>query len=160
MNRLYVLGFATALLVLVPGCGSNDPDSLMKKRISLSNDLASVIEKKESTDKIKAIVEKIKANEDKFASIKMSADDSKKLMEKYQKELVEAGMKAFKAAIANPEGMNEAMKELASGSGFSGDGTTTINGFSFGDDTTTTTTNNGSSTTPTRAGGGSFGKKK
>src|ERR1700722_3689346 len=149
MNRLCVLGFVTALLVVVPGCSSNDPDSLMKERISLTNDLASAIEKKESADKIKSIAEKLKASTEKFASIKMSGEESKKLMEKYQNELMESGLKLAKAAMTNPDGI-AALKSIGGfGDGFqvSGGGTTT-----------TTTTSNGSTTTTTS--GSSGGKKK
>jgi|SRR5579872_5798412 len=149
MNRFYVLGFVTALLVLVPGCGSNDPDSLMKQRISQTNDLASAIEKKESADKIKSLAEKLKATSEKLAGLKLSAEESKKMFEKYSGEIMESGMKLAKAVMSNPEAIAALTSMGGLGSDFqvSGGGTTT-----------TTTTSNGSTTTTTS--GGSGGKKK
>ncbi|HEV3438712.1 MAG TPA: hypothetical protein VG122_15210, partial [Gemmata sp.] len=66
MKRFIVLGFVAMLLVSAPGCSSNDPDSLSKQSISQMNDLAAAIEKKESPDKIKSLVEKWKATVEKL----------------------------------------------------------------------------------------------
>jgi hypothetical protein len=104
MKRLIVLGFVAALLVSAPGCSSNDPDSLSKQSISQMNDLAAAIEKKESPDKIKSLVEKWKATVEKMEALKLSDDEKKKLAEKYQKESLEASKKLLAAAMANPEG--------------------------------------------------------
>ena len=146
MKRLYALGFVAALLAATPGCSKNDPDSLTKQSISDMNDLASAIEKKESTDKIKSMAEKLKATQDKIVALKLSPDDSKKLMEKYQKEMMDALSKLMKAAMGNPE----AMAALSSVGGL-GDKIQV----SSGDSTpgTTTTGSGGSAGTPSRTGG-------
>jgi hypothetical protein len=104
MKRFIVLGFVAALLSSAPGCSSNDPDSLSKQSISQMNDLASAIEKKESPDKIKSLVERWKATVEKMEALKLSDEEKKKLAEKYQKESLEASKKLLAAATANPEG--------------------------------------------------------
>jgi hypothetical protein len=118
MKRSIVLGFVAALLVSAPGCSSNDPDSLSKQSISQMNDLAAAIEKKESPDKIKSLVEKWKATVEKLEALKLSDDEKKKLAEKYQKETLEASKKLFAAVTANPEGA-VALASLGGG-GFGG----------------------------------------
>jgi peptidoglycan hydrolase CwlO-like protein len=105
MKRLLVISLVAALLATVPGCSKNDPDSLTKQSISDMNDLASAIEKKESTDKIKSLAEKMKTTQDKLSALKLSPDDQKKLAEKYQKEIMDAAMKLMAAAMKNPEAM-------------------------------------------------------
>src|ERR1700721_1528322 len=105
MKGLCVFGFVAALLVSVSGCGSKDPEGLTKQSISQMNDLAAAIEKKESTDTIKSLAEKYKATNEKLSALKLSPDEAKKIMEKYAKEQMEAGMRMLKAAMANPEAM-------------------------------------------------------
>jgi hypothetical protein len=146
MKRLYALGFVAALLAATPGCSKNDPDSLTKQSISDMNDLASAIEKKESTDKIKSMAEKLKATQDKIVALKLSPDDSKKLMEKYQKEMMDALSKLMKAAMGNPE----AMAALSSVGGLGDKIQVSSGGSTPG---TTTTGSGGSAGTPSRTGG-------
>ncbi len=117
MKRFIVLGFVAMLLVSAPGCSSNDPDSLSKQSISQMNDLAAAIEKKESPDKIKSLVEKWKATVEKMEALKLSDDEKKKLAEKYQKETLEASKKLLAAVTANPEG---GMALASLGGGFGG----------------------------------------
>ncbi len=143
MNRFVVVGFIAVVLTTVSGCGKNDPDSLTKESISQINDLASAIEKKESTDKIKSLAEKLKATQDKIQALKLSPEDQKKLMEKYQKETMEALSKLVKAAMGNPE----AMAALSSVGGL-GDKV------SLGGSTTAGTTQTGSGPVATGAPGG------
>jgi hypothetical protein len=104
MKRFIALGFGAILVVLAPGCSSNDPDSLTKQSISQMNDLATAIEKKEAADKIKSLAEKLKTTIEKLESLKLSDDEKKKLQEKYQKELTEATTKLLTASMANPDG--------------------------------------------------------
>ena len=51
------------------------------------NELATAIEKKESPDKLKAIADKLKAVEEKLKGLKLSEEDSKKMLEKHGKDL-------------------------------------------------------------------------
>jgi len=144
MKRLYAVGFVAALLAATPGCSKSDPDSLTKQSISDMNDLASAIEKKESTDKIKSLAEKLKATSDKIAALKLTPDESKKLMEKYQKETMDALSKLVKAAMANPE----AMAALSSVGGLGDKYQVSFNGTIPGGTTT------GSGSTPMAGPGG------
>ena len=72
--------------------------------ISATNDLAAAIEKKESPDKIKALAEKLKKIKDDNSSLKVSEDEAKKILEKYAKDLMAAGVRLAKAGQDNPEG--------------------------------------------------------
>jgi outer membrane murein-binding lipoprotein Lpp len=150
MKRLYVFGIFTALLVSVSGCGSKDPEGLTKQLISQTNDLAAAIEKKESTDTIKSLAEKMKATSEKRSALKLTPEEAKQLMEKYAKEQLEAGMRLAKAVMGNPE----AMAAITSIGGL-GD---QIQVSSGGTTTTTTTSGFGSGTTG-GTGGRTGGKR-
>ncbi len=88
----------------VGNADSSDPDALMKQMIAAVHTLASAIDKKESADKIKDLAQKLKATGDKIDALNLSADDKKKLEEKYKKEMTDALGKLFAAALSNPEG--------------------------------------------------------
>jgi hypothetical protein len=134
MKRLIVLGFVAVVLATTTGCGK-DPDSLTKESISQMNDLSTAIEKKESIDTIKSLAEKYKATNEKIAALKLSPEDAKKLMEKYQKEQLEAFNKMVKAVMGNPEAMSALTAMGGLGSGFQVSSTSST---SFGPSTDST----------------------
>jgi len=112
MKRFAVLGFVAVLLLSAPGCGG--ADSLAKEQISLMNDLAASIEKKEPADKQKAIADKMKAVGEKFEKLKLSDEEKEKLKKKYEGDMKAAAERLFKAIVANPEAaanIGDAMKK-------------------------------------------------
>jgi hypothetical protein len=115
MKRALVLGFVGVLMVSAPGCGGNDPESLIKQSISDMNALADALEKKEPTDKLKSAAEKLKGTIDKLKNMKLSKDEDERLKKKYEKELTDASMKMISAAGKNPEGamaIAETLKDM------------------------------------------------
>jgi len=90
------LGVAFAVLFAV-GCGS-PADNLMKDTINLMNQMADAIEKKDEA-KIKDLQKKIEENGKKLEELKLSADEKKKLEEKYKDDLTKAAAKVLAAGM-------------------------------------------------------------
>jgi lipoate-protein ligase A len=106
MKRFAPFFFVAALLISAPGCGGSKGEDLTKDLISQMNDLAAAIEKKEPVDKIKTIVEKMKATGEKAKELKLTKEEDEKLQKKYEKDMNTAQdrmKKAMEGLKDNPE---------------------------------------------------------
>jgi hypothetical protein len=73
-------------------------DRLMKDTIALLNQMADAIEKKDEA-KVKELQKKIEANGKKLEDLKLSADEKKKLEEKYKEDFAKAVAKVLEAGL-------------------------------------------------------------
>jgi len=89
MKRLVLVTCGLVLVTCVGGCGSS-ADSLMKEQIKLMNEMADAVESGADQSKIDAIGKKMKENEEKFNGLKLSEEEKKKLVEKYNDDIAKA----------------------------------------------------------------------
>jgi hypothetical protein len=108
MKKTLVLVAAGLLLLNVSGCGAS-ADSLMKEQIALMNEMADALEKDQPEAKIADIKKRMDANTEKMKNLKVSEADQKKLMEKYQDEMMKAAMRLAAAQ------MKKGMKDIGGG---------------------------------------------
>jgi hypothetical protein len=88
---------AFALLTGVSGCGSKG-ESLVKEQISLMNQMADEIEGSASKEKLEEIGKKMKETAKQLEDLKLSADEKKKLEDKYKPEMEKALGRMMEAA--------------------------------------------------------------
>lgn len=103
MIRCLAIASACVILVDVSGCSSS-PEDIVKKQISLMNDLADAIEKKDEA-KAKSLAQELKENSDKLKDIK--EEDKKQLEEKYKEDMMKAAFKLLAAAMKDPQFTNK-----------------------------------------------------
>jgi peptidoglycan hydrolase CwlO-like protein len=104
MRKLIVVAGALMLMMSLSGCGSS-ADSLTKDQIKLMNELADAIDKGADKAKLEDISKRIQEVDKKFKDLKLSADEEKKLKDKYNKEGEEAAKKLFAAMLKNPKAL-------------------------------------------------------
>lgn len=96
MRHFFPLIALSCLTIMLSGCGSS-PEGLMKRQISLVNELAEAMENDASEDKIKSISEKLQDNVKKMQDLDVSADEGARLAKEYAAELMEAYSRLGKA---------------------------------------------------------------
>jgi hypothetical protein len=101
--RLIVAACAFALLISVSGCGGS-AEALTKKRISLLNELADAVDKKDE-EKAKSIVKDLNENGEKLKEV--SEEEKKHLAEKYKDDISKASKKLSAAVMKDPEFMKK-----------------------------------------------------
>jgi hypothetical protein len=118
MRRTFWLGLA---LVLVSGCGgANTPDAVSKEALASMSELSGVLEgiKDEASgdaavSKIDKIVEKMNQFKEKMDSFKLSAEDKKKIEDKYKKEGEDIVKKLIGSSIKASQAAPKAMKKIS-----------------------------------------------
>jgi hypothetical protein len=98
MKRVLAVGFVGLVLASAGGCGNN-PDGLMKKQIANMNALADSWEKGEPADRQQAILERIKATNERMEKLKLTEDQKKELGKKYDAELGQVMQRLFQAMM-------------------------------------------------------------
>ena len=101
MKRSLVTVCVFALLSGLSGCSGNAED-LYKKQIDLMNNLADAIEKKDEAG-AQSIVKELNEVESKLKDTKVTADEKKRIEDKYKDELGKAVMKLLGAMMKDPE---------------------------------------------------------
>jgi hypothetical protein len=94
---------AFAFLTGVSGCGSKG-ESLVKEQISLMNQMADEIEGSASKEKLEEIGKKMKETGKQLEDLKLSADEKKKLEDKYKPEMEKALKRMMDAAMKKSKG--------------------------------------------------------
>jgi hypothetical protein len=128
LRPLMMTAAVLSLALILTGC-KDDHDSLMKKTVDKMNELASTLESvndeassKAAAPKIKAIAADLQELKKKADALpKPSAEEEKRLKDKYKKSLSEAGQKVFgqmgkfmtNPKLSTPE-LREALKSMQS----------------------------------------------
>jgi len=100
-----VLEAGTVLLILLLVLGGTSHESIMRDSVALTNEAASVFEAVKDRESAKAAAPKLLAIAERAQSLKkrvdelpkLSADEQKKLLDKYLPELLKAGERANRA---------------------------------------------------------------
>jgi hypothetical protein len=119
MKRLVAVGLTAILAVSMAGCGARTGDDAARDTLDLANELATALEKRESPNKIAAIVQRMRAGRDRDKDLKLSKEEREALKKKYEPELKAAQARINKAAHsigetdkAYAEQIGEVMREL------------------------------------------------
>jgi len=95
---MLTLGSMLVAVCAVSGCGAS-ADSLMQSEIQTLNSLAEAYETKAPEAKISELKKQQEENNQKFAELKLSDDETKKLKDRYKDELVKALAKYTSALV-------------------------------------------------------------
>jgi hypothetical protein len=103
--RFIILSCVSAMCLFgATGCGG--PDSLVKKQIALINEQADAIEKKDAV-KFQRVVNEQNELAQKFKELNLSAEEKKRLEEKYKDEMNKAMKRLQAAADQNSDFMRK-----------------------------------------------------
>ena len=117
MKNAFVLGSLFALVTCFAGCGSS-AESMLKQQIAQLNELAEAIENDAPESEIEAIKERMEATAKKMKELEVSEAEQKRLQEKYEDDLKQAGERLGKAMFGKlAEGMGKGLSDFPGGGG-------------------------------------------